>query len=171
MPWTVLHDKPGTVKREVDGGRSRISDICFMLFSAQTASHGLRDDTDENLRDIGAAFMSIGSMPLFEFEELVTIRAWATHTKRIAHLQNLLKTYAGQPSYWANDVAAQIEDLRKDLPHPRYVVPTDLAAAFGEEAARTMAPRLIFRFGELLQHWTKIRKAAADLGSDFVRKI
>jgi hypothetical protein len=118
--------------------------------------------------------MSVGSMPLSEFEELVMVRRWMSHSESVSSLQQLLKKYAGQPSYWCNDVASHIQDLHRVALQPQYFVARDLADAFGEEAARAMAPRLIFRLGELLQHWTKIRKAAADLdpiSSSFVRKI
>jgi hypothetical protein len=101
------------------------------------------------------------------------LSALSLHSKRIADLENLLRRYGGQPAYWATDVNAHIKELQRAMTDPLYVVPSDLASAFGDEAARALAPRLVRRYGELMVHWKTIRDAAERLGSGlaFARRI
>jgi hypothetical protein len=174
MPWTILHGRPCTKKHELDGGWSLMGEILFsVLQQSEAVSFCQSKDSEANLRNLGTDLMRVGSMPRAEFEELVMVRRWMHHADTVATLQRLLEKYGGQPSYWFNDVVSHVQGLQKALLQPQYVVASDLADAFGEEAARAMAPRLIFRFGELLQNWTTIRKAAADLDpvSSLARKI
>jgi hypothetical protein len=170
MPWTIVHGKPGVTRRDFDRGRNRFSDICWNLLNIE-ASFCQAKTAQANLTDIGNALMRIGSASQAEFEELAAGTMWMIHSRDVIELQELLRIYEGQPSFWAADVVQYIKDLRQALPRPRYIVPVDLAASFGDDAARKMAPRLVYRFGEILTHWITIRKAAEATRLAHARKI
>ena len=59
--------------------------------------------------------------------------------------------------------------FREALPRKEYVIPTDLNACFGPEAARERFRRLVLQFARLLQAWPDIVEAARDLRAQGVR--
>jgi hypothetical protein len=93
------------------------------------------------------------------------------HLYLVSRLEYALEHYGRQPEYWAQDVLGLIENLRQAVRHPHFAVASDLVQAFGVDAARAAAPRLIYRFGELLYNWTLIRKAAFELQLACARTI
>ncbi|HEY9774891.1 MAG TPA: glycosyltransferase family A protein [Planktothrix sp.] len=165
LPLSVVHHKTTGTLREDDAGFVRMANICYLLVNSEATRHFHSKDTGCNLTDIGGALIDIGSLPLDEFEERVQSSYWNLHANRVAELHRLLEKYGGQPAYWANDVLAYISQLQSRVVDRNYVVPVDLAAKFGDETARKLAPKLIYRFGQLLSCWEILRRAAANLPS------
>ena len=86
------------------------------------------------------------------------------HLARLAsHLEGQLRRYGGQPGFWADDVRRVLDALHETLTGGDFVVPEDLAGAFGREQGRALLPRLVRRFGEALQAWPDVVEAARQL--------
>jgi hypothetical protein len=90
-------------------------------------------------------------------------------SRQAALFEARLRQFGGQPACWAHDVQQLLGVLRHALPGGDYLVPRDLAEGFGGTAARPLLPRLVRRFGEVLQVWPDLFAAAKELRGRGVR--
>jgi hypothetical protein len=173
LPWAVEHVPASTRASPFEEffatlGRVECNDIVCLLVSAAQVEPD-RVDPAPGLRALGEVFERWGRLPLRDFEEIVRVQALRARALDLGVLEDALARHGRAPAFWARDVARAIEALRATLSSPTIGYPSDLAATFGEEAARPLFARLIRRYGELLQVWPDLFAAAIELRQRGVR--
>ena len=118
---------------------------------------------------MGATLERWGSLPLQEFEEIVLMQVLRARALDLQLLDDTLRAHGGAPAYWASDVERTAALLREAVERPTLARASDLAAALGEEEARTAMQRMVRRYGELCRHWPDLFAAAKELRREGVR--
>ena len=118
---------------------------------------------------VGRTLAEWAAWSLNDFEEWLRLCVWPAMSRQVGRLADQLQRFGGQPDYWADDVRRVLAVFREALPRKEYVIPTDLNACFGPEAAREHFRRLVLQFARLLQAWPDIVEAARDLRAQGVR--
>jgi hypothetical protein len=164
LPRALRHDSPGrglSPEELRQSARVRSGQVVQLLAGAAAPPPG--KSAAEGLRAVGRTLADWGAMERGAFEELLRGHLWGAMTRQALKWEGQLRQFGGQPAYWAEDVRRVLAGLREDLPRPDYAVATDLRAAYGEEQARALLPRLVRRFGELLQVWPDMVASAREL--------
>jgi hypothetical protein len=173
LPWLIVHrrDVPRRFAREeVWGSAAGLqSGQMFQALVGSFAPGPDRANPAKNLRMLGQAFCEWGSAAPADFEEWLRLNLWNQVSRQVVQLETQLKSFAGQPAFWANDVTRVLAVWRQALASADYTVPRDLGDAFGVGEARTLFQRLVKKFGQLLQAWPDMMEAARDLHSRGVR--
>jgi hypothetical protein len=172
LPWLLLHQSPHAraftaddLVRPVAGPRS--DHVLQLLLRALAPRFG--GPEARNLRVVGEGLAELGALPPAAFLEAVRLQVGGQMSGLAAQLAGLLQQHHGQPAWWAADVQRVLTVLRGRLTQDDYVVPDDLAQAFGRDAAMPVFQRLVTRFGRLLQDWPVLVEAARDLKARGVR--
>jgi hypothetical protein len=166
LPWLVLHETPGTRRLSPDdfwrsAGLVMSGQILQALVSSFSPGPD-KADPCKNLRTLGQSLADWGSAPSADFAELVRILLWNQMSRKIVHLESLLRETQGQPPFWAEDVRRLLALWREVLPDRQYIVPADLVPTFGSDTFGRFQ-RLVRRFGRFLQIWPDMITAAREL--------
>jgi hypothetical protein len=158
LPWLVPHEPPG-------GRTGAPEDLLCGAVGVHT-SHVvqllLQAHAPRGLSAAGAALAELAALPAAGFSEAVRVPALAAAAGLASHLADLLRRYRGRPGYWAADVRRVLKVMRRRVAEPDYIVPEDLARAFGPERAIDALRDLTGRFGRLLQIWPAVWQAAKN---------
>lgn len=173
LPWVVEHTPPGARTSPFEGffeslGHSWGEDMLCAL-AAATRVHPEHADPALSLRAMGATLERWGSLPLPEFEEIVLMQVLRARALDLQLLDDTLRAHGGAPAYWARDVERTAALLREAVERPTLARASDLAAALGEEEARTAMQRMVRRYGELCRRWPDLFAAAKELRREGVR--
>ena len=121
-------------------------------------------DTKDRLGLLGKHLITLGTMPLTAFEEVLRIQTFRLKGNHIVALENLLAKYNEAPAYWARDVRKYIGVLREALLRENYILPQDISLQGRRpEDVRRQTQRLVYKFGQLLHWWTEIIETARRL--------
>jgi hypothetical protein len=120
--------------------------------------------TKDRMQRLGRYLTDIGLLGTDDFSDLVTAHAIGEAERTVAHLERTLAQRPDASGEWMNDVRRYIDRLEHTITVPTFGIPVDLQydrpAADALQAMRT----LVRRFGELLEAWPAIVRAAADVG-------
>jgi len=170
LPWAVLHSPPGARSYQLDAAAASIRMSDVILATASVWAGKASGSPSARLTALGHALTDVAELPESEFCELLRTRLWNAAARNIARQETALRTYAGQPAYWAEHVRRQIRMTSEAVARPDYYVPSDLPG--GEESVR--AQSLVGQFGQLLRWWPRIVETACVLsaqGKDLGRKL
>ncbi len=165
LPRLVRHDPPAPRRpgaEETWRAAARVHSGQIMQALVQALAPG-RADGAKGLQALGQSLAEWGAAPRADFEEFVRLQLWGQRGRQALLLDAQLRQTGGRPEYWAEDARRLLAMLRAALPAEDYVVPYDLADAFGADAARPRMQRLAHQFGELLSLWPEVVGAAREL--------
>lgn len=167
LPSAVLHSPPDHRAYGHDdlgefGSGVRMCNVILACVKSLNAWPGL-EDARVRMRALGEHLTSVGSLPQEDFEELVLVNLYRMQSEYVTFLEGTLQDYDGWPEYWADDVESYIDALRAAMESRDYAVPQDLLAGRGQEEARRLSRRLVFRYGQLLRWWPEMVDAAKSL--------
>jgi hypothetical protein len=172
LPRAILHRPPSP-----RGGKTGVSwaeavrpqtGHLFQVLVGAAASRSAVVDAGKKLVDLGRALADVAAVPAHceEVTRSLLSRALGGWADR---LDARVRATGGLPAYWAEDARQAVTAARTALQGPDLGVPWDLRAAFGVGRARELAPRLVGRFGRLLQAWPAMVEAARTLRARGVR--
>ena len=165
LPYVLLHaPPPRTFEPDAiltDADRLQLADVIMNCVFAFNAGAGLPDET--RLNRLGRHLRWLGSLGLAEFDAYVRSQQQFRTMAFVTALQAQLQANAGEPQYWAADVARMIERLSTAASAGDYTSPRDLSTGEAADAGRRLGQELVERFGELLEAWPAIVAAARTL--------
>ena len=172
LPSILLHapEPPRVFARgDLWAGASslRMSDI---VISAALGRETRREDesTEARLADLGKHLRWLGSVRLEDFEEYLRTVQKFRNFEFTTVLHSHLQTCGASPAFWADDVNRMIELTTQGSDREDYIIPQDLCRGEPGEARR-LSQELVGKFGELIEAWPAIFKAALQLRSSGIR--
>jgi hypothetical protein len=165
LPWAVLH-------LPLDEARSFLPEniwdtpVDFQIDEIISQSIRLSNAPDSQmngeamLKKIGKNLMRLGALELRDFANVLTSRMLNSRKFYIDYLQNSLKIYKAEPSYWAEDVRKRVGKIMSTLEKGE-----DLSGSIHSESGRrpeiswVYRQNLVKRFGELFYHWPEMINA------------
>jgi hypothetical protein len=105
-------------------------------------------------------------MDLDDFRDYLRERLLCEAASFISRLESRLHTFEGRLPSWVNDIERYIDVLRKSAMGDGFDVPMDLLYSRRLDAARSLAQRLLLRFGELLYWWPEMVDVARRLRAE-----
>ncbi len=118
---------------------------------------------------LGGRLRAVASGSRQEFRRVLAESSARSIAARIGILERTLAEYGSEPAAWASDMEAAITGLTMRLQEPRFWLPRELEAIEPEKAETILADYLV-RFGELLEAWPGMFKAAMRLGPDLLEQ-
>jgi hypothetical protein len=162
LPWALSHEPPPRKRLSPADRSAQISSAQIIVALIRSFSPMEAKGTERNLRALAKFLCEWGRAPLADLVEFVRMDAWRGASVQIARIEGLLQQHQRLPHFWAEDAERHIANLRAMVAMRNYVVPFDLAEAFGPELAMERAQRLAFRLGALLEAWPDLRQAASE---------
>ncbi|MGD2064493.1 MAG: hypothetical protein PVF51_13045 [Nitrospirota bacterium] len=164
-PWAIYHDPPESRAFSPEALHTPLTTLspAQAITLALTASPlGPDGDPATRLERAARALQDVAALADADFVELLYLQRLAQIGRHIAHLDESLRLYDGDPAPWADDLTAAIEAARDSLHRPADLLP----AALGDPAERLGAARdLLRRFGLLLAAWPTLFAAARRLNA------
>ena len=165
VPWVIEHDPAESrgFERNPCKGPCNIytPDVIMQCIASHSPGPATMHPVDR-MRDLGRHLKDLGALNSDDFDELLQLARWRRLGSWISLLEKTLALNDDAPHAWKDEVGQCIEEagesvLRED------VAPADLVRARGPDQAMAVMQRLVFGFGELLEHWPDICEAARDL--------
>jgi hypothetical protein len=167
LPIACLHDPIEQRKYQNDEGSNssiRMSDLLILLVRSFT-NDAQSGEREKNLRDLGGYLLRLGELDSSRFMGVIG-SVWVAETSRyIEYLEYLLALYEFQPAYWAEDITAQIESIKRRVCSGE-LMPEELVGHRAEDKVETLCQELVAAFGNLLYWWPTIWETARSLRSD-----
>ncbi|HEY9719577.1 MAG TPA: hypothetical protein V6C69_19010 [Trichormus sp.] len=172
LPWMIKHKRPERriCSSETTSRRSHLLSgdlLCFMI--RRLATELTATTPAAKLTQLGKLFIDWSSVPAPKFQEMLRGLIVRKTTLDIAHFDALLKNYDEKPDFWAADLKLYRSWIRKTITDPELDVTDDLIDAVGTTEARAMFQQMVCKFGQLLEIWPDIHRAAAELHAQGVR--
>lgn len=121
-------------------------------------------DGISRLRSLGEHLMTLGLLPLPEFEKVVRAGVCRTISHHLQFVDEQLKDPKLSKG-WAEEGQAYVENLRANLINPDYIVPGDLRNGRVADEARKLSQKIVCQFGQLLDIWPHMLDTAKELRS------
>jgi hypothetical protein len=169
LPWTLVHaptDARAFAVEDVwaDAESLRMSDVVIDCVLASGSDGGKGSDA-MRISALGERLRQFGSLPLPEFEMLVSNLQRHRAVAFTTLLQQRLHSHGGSPPYWAADVERLIALMTKTAGTGTFTIPRDLPGDRGADETRRLVQELILRYGDLLDAWPALVEAARRLKS------
>jgi len=161
IPWTMPHDPPPRCVVPSKPGQ-RLSDLIISLVKPTTHNFG-SDDVSSGLRMIGKRLQHVGEIQRSGFEAWLKNRHSEYAASMIRACEFALAESPSGPPFWQNAVKTYAASLRNILESPIEFVPSDLSQGNPGKELTGLTQKLILNFGELLQAWPEIERAAKGL--------
>jgi hypothetical protein len=163
LPWSLVHAPAGC--REYDGGiDTRISElvnVCISRWNPPSTAYA-----EKRLQSLGRCLVELASAPPDEFRETVLFASWDMASFRVAKAEALLNAFAYSPSYWAEDVVNEIQNIAAAVTKPDFALPSDLPGGDGREDPLARAQNIVRQYGELLCWWPAMVERATELSAN-----
>ncbi len=172
MPWLLLHAPPDA--RTFDGDEAwteaegvKMADILI----ACIVSHAGSADAGGAARfqHLGKYLRDLASLTIDDFEAFVNAAQQLRNLAATTLLETRLREHRASPAFWADDVRRTIDALRKTVTKSDYIVPRELRNADDLNSTRRLTPRLVSKFGGLLEAWPALVEAARRLRTNGCR--
>jgi hypothetical protein len=172
LPFMARHVRPErrVPSTEVAKKRTylRSGDLIWMMI--YNLSRELTATTSEaRLAELGKLIVERASAPPAKFQEMVRGMVIIRSVRHLSEFDQLLQTHQEQPEYWASDLKSYRAWIRKTIPDPELDVTDDLLDAVGTTQARILIQEMALKFGQLLQIWPALHRAAIDLHAQGIR--
>lgn len=181
FPTALTAHVPCMVHHDVDGRRP-VKEEDFKTtganFSAVTTAliQGLASvclpRTGEDAMDaLGRQLRHLSQLSHQEWVEHLH-RTWLHYVGGVlAGLERRLERFHGKPDYWAQDVAAYIQNALEESTDPVNAIPVQLRASCLAERATELHRDFFRSYGELLTCWPEIWTTATALNEDILEVI
>jgi len=169
LPWALLHAPAESREFSLDdvwtdAESVRMADVVVDCVMGHATDARPLSDADR-LSQLGAHLRQIGWLPRAEFEAHVRSLQQHRAVAFTALLSSRLHEHRASPAFWAADVEQLIGRTAKAPAGDDFVVPRDLRARHGADAARQLSQELVAQYGRLLEAWPSIVAAARRLGA------
>jgi hypothetical protein len=165
LPLAVEHRPPEARRFAAEEPRSitvRLMDLLILLVRTFQPGPGV-GESSKRLCSLGNHLLDVSSLHPTEFEEYLR-RLWVLEMARdIDHLERLLNMFKGEPDYWAEDVEAYLEAIRRRVDAGPDVSPEDMVKRKDSESSLALFQELVRRYSELLLSWPAIVAGARRL--------
>jgi hypothetical protein len=172
LPRAVFHDPPESRHSSRESVRDLLSKVrtCSVLVACINSFPATpeRAGAEERLRSLGKHLTNVGALPRREFEEFIRIQLWRMESAYLNMFEGYLKSHAGSPRFWQDEMDEYLKSLRAALAKDDYIVPQDLPVN-GDADARDLLRRLVYKFGRLLETWPDMVSAARELRAKELR--
>ena len=165
VPWVIEHDPAASRAFERNPCKTPcqvfVPDVVMQCLPSYSPGPAIQEPVDR-MRGLGRHLQHFGSLNSRDFDEFVRVAWWRRLSSWISRLENTLTLHDDAPDAWKDDVQECIDEARESILHDD-IAPVDLARECAEDQALATMQRLVYRFGELLEHWPDIYEAARDL--------
>ncbi|MDB5305955.1 MAG: hypothetical protein JWO38_157 [Gemmataceae bacterium] len=120
-------------------------------------------DDRRNLRGLGEALGGLADLSPRAFRDVVRMAAREWAVGFATQLAGVLRTYSGEPAWWAADVRRVADRVRTAMTGEHFGTPVDLGSGGDPETGFARFRELVGSFGRLVYHWYDLMDAAADL--------
>jgi hypothetical protein len=172
LPIACFHDpRQRRAHSREDAWSSSIRTVDLLILLVR--SFGTVGDSGkraQSLRALGEFLVHLGESGTSRFMETVAGLWVAEMSRYIEYLEYLLAAYDFQPDYWAEDVSAHIESIKRRITSTR-IVPDDLGVRGGPGKTEELCQELVAAFGKLLYWWPLIWETARSLKSEGVMML
>ncbi|MDB6175234.1 MAG: hypothetical protein JWL59_4545 [Chthoniobacteraceae bacterium] len=124
---------------------------------------GAEEEAEVRLPALGRYLRDFSSLPVRDFEDALGRHVLEHESAKVFFLENELNADLDTPDFWRRDVEAYLAHVRDAVQHEDYDIPFDLKKAHPPAANRRLMRELIGRFGQLLEEWPAMVKAARSL--------
>jgi len=167
LPCAIQHDpieRRAFRAQDLYQRQSQLStpDVVLHCLASHVPGPATREPA-QRLSALGQHLKDFGTLRPRDFEEFLRIQRWRQLSASVSHLEDSLAVYHDAPAGWTDDVHRCIDEAHECLKRQDDVAPADLAPERDPDDARALVQRLLFRFGELLEHWPDIYEAARTL--------
>ena len=167
LPCAIQHDPTGRRTfgaQDMYQRQSQLNTSDVVMHCLASHAHGpATREPAQRLRALGQQLKSYGTLKPRDFEELLRVQRWGQLSASVSHLEDSLAAYPDAPAGWTDDVQRCIAEAHACLDRQVDLAPADLVPERRPDEARALIQRLLFRFGELLEHWPDIHEAARTL--------
>lgn len=112
---------------------------------------------------VGSYLQYLAGLPIQEYRDVLIERYWARTSKDMNAWSELLKRNPDAPSHWRAMVQHTLEDIEEKCKYGVTLAPERLVEQVGRERAEEITRQLVWKYGELLSFWPKIRDASRGL--------
>jgi hypothetical protein len=141
--------------------------VCALLGAAPLLTEV--GDPRANLRALGEHLSRLGALTPADFADYLGAMNLRGRALDLGGAEDTLRRHRGAPAHWARDMERLVERSRAALTLPLPAWPADLEAALGIEETRRAFPRMVRRFGALLEAWPALWDAAVSLRAEGIR--
>jgi hypothetical protein len=120
-------------------------------------------DPEARFACLGRGLAQAGSLPPADFAGLVRELWVGEMSRQLVVLERLLEEHNAEPEYWAEDVEALQQQIRRLAAGQDPLVPVDLGTPSSGLEAAAAAQRVARAYGKLLLAWPSLRAASAAL--------
>jgi len=159
VPYLVLHapeEARAFAPSSVLDARPRLGDVLLYLVAATSR-------VGDDLGRVGEGLVRLAARRTFLEEVVLARRVAASATRHV--LESLLARRARQPTAWASDVTAWMENVERTIADETCAVPSELA---GARQPVEWLRELVDRFGRAVAAWPSVRRAATALGRELL---
>jgi hypothetical protein len=172
LPWMVRHRRPARHiwSQEITLKRTHLlSGELFWLIIDRLATELTATTPQTRLAQLGKLLIDWSATPAPKFQEMLRGLIVFKSSQNIAVLNRLLQTHRETPEFWAADLKLYRSWIHKAIRDPELDVTDDLIDAFGTSEARVLIQRMVCKFGQLLEIWPELHRAATELHAQGVR--
>ena len=161
LPFSMLHQPPGTRRYPADKVARRVSDVVIAGILAWRPLPGESTRT-ERLVSIGRYLSQMGKMPRGDFRELLTVLMCSQLSAMIERFEKCLAEDGTNCKEWARDMNEQIEAIREMMESSERLIPVDVVPSPGQDATGAVQGFLA-SYGSLLMWWPAILERTVEL--------
>lgn len=170
LPLALAHEPPRARAQGLEDYWRELTGVslCSVVLQSIRSYPGSVWDADEqeSLRKLGQHLRDLGSMSLPDFEEHLRLRIWQSASPILGQIERSLETAEGAPEFLKRNRRKYLHVVRAALTRNEYIIPRDLAALHGPEHARRLSQQIVRQYGELLEAWPDLVRAAQRLRSE-----
>lgn len=161
LPWSLLHDRPTRTRFAGDGLRGPgLGTIILSWLRRLELGHGT---PQELLARAGRWFRSLGGLAPRELADALAVEVLAATGATMGVLETQLSAPGQGSSVHAEAVREKLRAIEAAVTSRRSAVPADILAGRTEEQALAAVGEQLRGFGELLEAWPELHRAAQAL--------
>jgi len=123
-------------------------------------------DIAERMRTLGRSLSAFAARPPGDFRHSLRAIVLQMEANELSFLEDLLREEREAPDFWRRDVESFISHLRQALEHDDFDIPLELKPHRPDAENRRLMQRLLASYGDLLQDWPDLVKAARELRAE-----
>ena len=159
LPWAIYHQsdtgrKSYLVEHTEQFSRVRLSDI--VIYALKSVAPPAPTARGRALVCMGEQLIALGELPAASFKAYVRAEFARVQTATMRFLEEKLASNAGKYPPWEKDVRTISENIKRSISEENSIIPLDLQAEVGTEAALGFAQKSLRSYGQLLCSWEEL---------------